>query len=107
MPDAQAACPLSPALVSLLQSCLDARSTHDKKLAERLCLSPETIHTEFKLIARCLNTHDRFEAVLLAWEKGWIHFAPPPRRLKRKLQIYEKLTRKITPNRGIASRPPA
>lgn len=72
MPDTTAACPLTPALVFLLQSCLDARSTHDKRLAERLCLSPETIHTEFKLIAQRLETHDRFEAVLLAWEKGWI-----------------------------------
>jgi len=72
------ACPLSPALVLLLQSCLDARTMHDKKLAERLFLSPETVHTEFKLIAKCLDTHDRFGAVLIALEKGWIRLAPPP-----------------------------
>jgi len=76
-PDTKIACPLSPALVFLLQSCFDARSTHDKKLAEHLCLSPATVHTEFKLIAQRLDTHDRFEAILIALEKGWIRFAPP------------------------------
>ena len=69
------ASPLSPALVLLLQSCLDCRSTCDKKLAVRLFLSPETVHTEFKLIAQRLNTHDRFEVVLIALEKGWISLA--------------------------------
>jgi len=73
-------CCLSPALVCLLQTCLDARTLKDKKLAKRLCLSPETVHTEFKRIAQILDTHDRFEAVMLAWEEGWIVYAssPPP-----------------------------
>jgi DNA-binding NarL/FixJ family response regulator len=71
-------CALSPALVVLLQACLDARTLKDKALAERLCLSPETIHTEFKRIAQVLGTHDRFGAVLLAWDRGWIRYAPPP-----------------------------
>lgn len=71
-------CWLSPALVCLLQTCLDARTLKDKQLAKRLCLSPETVHTEFKRIAQILNTHDRFEAVMLAWEKGWIIYVPPP-----------------------------
>ena len=72
------ACPLSPALVHLLQACLDGRSTMDKPLARRLCLSPETIRTEFKRIGQALGTHDRFASVLLAWEKGWIVLPPPP-----------------------------
>jgi len=72
------ACPLSPALVILLQSCVDVRSTHGKRLAEHLCLSPETVHTEFKLIAQHLDTHDRFEAILIALEKGWITFNSTP-----------------------------
>ena len=79
-PNTNHACPLSPALVLLLQSCLNSRSTCDKKLAERLFLSPETIHTEFKLIAQRLDTHNRFEAILIALERGWITFIPisPP-----------------------------
>ena len=71
-------CCLSPALVCLLQTCLDAHSLADKELARRLCLSPETVHTEFKRIAQTLGTHDRFEAVLPAWDKGWITHSPPP-----------------------------
>ena len=67
--DPKTACPLSPALVRLLQSCLDGRSTCDKNLAECLFLSPETVHTEFKLIAQRLDTHDRFEAVMIALAK--------------------------------------
>lgn len=96
-PDPKTACPLSPALVLLLQSCLDARSTHDKRLAEHLCLSPETVHTEFKLIAQRLDTHDRFEAVLIALERGWITlaFAPPP---KFTLQNLNRLVYKLPPN---------
>lgn len=70
-------CCLSPALVCLLQTCLDAHTLKDKALAKRLCLSPETVHTEFKRIAQTLGTHDRFEAVLLAWDKGWITHSPP------------------------------
>ncbi len=69
--------PLTPALILLLQACVDVRSTQDKKLAQHLCLSPETIRTEFKRIAESLGTHDRFEAVLLAWEKNWIRLPPP------------------------------
>lgn len=72
-------CSLSPALLCLLQTCLDAHTMTDKELAKRLCLSPETVHTEFKRIAQTLGTHDRFGAILLAWDKGWItHFPPPP-----------------------------
>jgi len=68
---------LSPALICLLQTCLDAHTLKDKTLAERLYLSPETVHTEFKRIAQTLGTHDRFEAVLLAWDEGWITHLPP------------------------------
>ena len=101
-PNTNHACPLSPALVLLLQSCLNSRSTCDKKLAERLFLSHETVHTEFRLIAQCLDTHDRFEAVMIALEKGWITFIPtPPSHLKISLQIANSLFHKITPSRGI------
>lgn len=80
--------PLSPALVCLLQTCLDAHTMTDKELAKRLCLSPETVHTEFKRIAQVLGTHDRFEAILFAWDKGWITYSPPPRRMKPGTQTH-------------------
>jgi len=101
--DPKIACPLSPALVRLLQSCLDCRSTHDKNLAEHLFLSPETMHTEFKLIAQCLDTHERFEAVMIALEKGWISLAfalplPPP--LKTSLQNINNRVYKNYPQTG-------
>ena len=69
---------LSPALVLLLQSCIELKTTQDKKLAERLCLSPETIRTEFKRIATILHTHDRIEAGMKACENGWISLPLTP-----------------------------
>lgn len=74
-------CPLSGALLKLLQACTEAGSLHDKVLAELLCQSPETIHTNFKRINELLGTHERFAAVQQACREGWIpplHFAPPP-----------------------------
>jgi hypothetical protein len=73
-----AACPLSPALVGLLQACVDARCIRNQTLADHLCLSPDTVHTNFRRIAEALGTHDRFEAICMAYENGWIRFAPPP-----------------------------
>lgn len=77
-PDTKAACPLSPALILLLQACVDARCIRNKTLADRLCLSPQTVHSNFRRIAEALGTHDRFEAICIAYENGWIRFAPPP-----------------------------
>ncbi len=74
-------CPLPDALRNLLQACAEAGSLHDKVLADRLCLSPETVHTNFKRINELLGTHERFAAVQRACREGWIpllHFAPPP-----------------------------
>jgi len=72
------ACPLSCALVGLLQTCVDAKCIKNKTLADLLCLSPDTVHTNFRRIAEALGTHDRFEAIYIAYENGWIRFAPPP-----------------------------
>lgn len=98
--DPEPACPLSPALVELLQACVDARCIRDKTLAERLCLSPQTVHTNFRRIADALATHDRFEAIIVAYEKGWIRFAPPPPLLKHSLQMFHKQTRHNCPRLG-------
>jgi DNA-binding NarL/FixJ family response regulator len=80
MPAEKAArCPLSPALLQLLQVCVSKRCCHDQALADYLHVSPHTIHTEFKLISRLLQTHDRFASVLVALQYGWITL-PPPRK---------------------------
>ena len=89
-------CPLSPALIDLLQACVDAGCTKDKTLAEHLCLSHQTVHTSFRRIADALGTHDRFEAIYIAYENGWIRFAPPPH-VKHILQILHKETRQNCP----------
>ncbi len=81
-------CPLPDALLSLLRACAESGSLHDKALAERLCQSPETVHTNFKRINELLGTHERFAAVRMACREGWISpfdfmpAPPPPRRLK-------------------------
>ena len=92
-------CPLSPALIDLLQACVDARCIKDKMLAERLCLSPQTVHTNFRRVAEALGTHDRFEAIYIAYENGWIRFAPPPP-LKHSLRMFHKQTRENCPCLG-------
>lgn len=74
-------CPLPEALRNLLQACAESGSLRDNVLAGRLCLSPQTVHTNFKRINALLGTHERFAAVRMACAKGWIssiHFAPAP-----------------------------
>lgn len=74
-------CPLPGALLNLLQTCAECGSLRDDVLAEYLCQSPQTIHTNFKRINELLGTHERFAAVQMACRQGWIpllHFAPPP-----------------------------
>ena len=74
-------CPLPEALRTLLHACAESGSLRDDVLAERLCLSPQTVHTNFKRINILLGTHERFAAVQIACREGWIpllHFAPAP-----------------------------
>ena len=87
--DPNTVCPLSPALVLLLQACIDARCIRNQTLADHLCQSPDTVHTNFRRIADALGTHDRFEAICMAHENGWIRFAPPPP-LKYSLRIFHE-----------------
>lgn len=67
-------CPLPEALRKLLQTCAESGSLLDKVLADRLCLSPQTVHTNFKRINELLGTHERFAAVRMACGNGWISF---------------------------------
>jgi len=72
-------CPLPEALRKLLQAYAESGSLLDKVLADQLCLSPQTVHTNFKRINELLGTHERFAAVRIACGKGWIpsiQFAP-------------------------------
>lgn len=84
-------CPLPDALLKLLRTCAESGSLRDQILADRLCQSPETVHTNFKRINELLGTHERFAAVQLACRKGWIpliHFAPPPLMILMPCNLY-------------------
>lgn len=71
-------CPLTPALCRLLQTCLDTHSINTGALARALYQSPETVHSNFKLIGCTLETRSRFEAVLLGLRQGWLTLPPAP-----------------------------
>lgn len=71
------ACPLTPALLELLQASVSIRSVHSRALAARLFRSPNTIDTEFKRICEQLDVHSRTDAVLMALERGWVAFPAP------------------------------
>jgi DNA-binding NarL/FixJ family response regulator len=66
------ACPLTPALKSLLEAAVALGTTNNKILAQHLCVSEETIKSGFRRISQTLNTHSRSETLLLALLRGWI-----------------------------------
>lgn len=68
-------CPLTPALVRLLQSCVDLCTADTKTLARYLRVSPKTINTEFQRICSLLNVPSRTAALLTALSEGWIAFS--------------------------------
>lgn len=63
---------LTPALYTLLETCLEMRTTNTKVLAARLCRSPATIRTEFQRILSFMDVHCRYEALRAAEENGLI-----------------------------------
>jgi len=69
-------CPLTPALLQLLQACVTANSTDTRTLAGTLCRSPETVRTEFKRINQILGTHGRSDALIIAVRNRWIAVSP-------------------------------
>ena len=74
-------CPLSAALLRLLQVSVEMNSTETAALAETLSISPHTVRTEFQRIRQKLGVHSRSEAVLTALHVGWITLEPTdPRR---------------------------
>ena len=70
-------CPLSPALLELLQACAEHHTVRSAELAPLLCRSSETIRTEFKRIRERLNVHSREDAVAVAMICGWIRGRRP------------------------------
>jgi len=65
-------CPLTPALLTLLQTSVNLQSTQDRVLAEWLHLSPLTVKSNFKRIHEALGVHSRDAALLTCLENGWI-----------------------------------
>ena len=63
---------LPPALYSLLEACIEVKTTNTKTLAGYLCRSPATIRTQFQRILALLGVHCRYEALRIAEEKGLI-----------------------------------
>ena len=63
---------LPPALYSLLETCIEIKTTNTKTLAGYLHRSPATIRTQFQRIHALMNVHCRYEALRIAEEKGLI-----------------------------------
>jgi DNA-binding NarL/FixJ family response regulator len=68
----RATCPLTPALIELLQACLDTGTDDTGALAAILCRTSGTVRTDFKRTFVALGVHDRMEAMLKALDAGWI-----------------------------------
>ncbi len=69
-------CPLTPALLHLLQTSVDASTTNAKRLAQLLCRSPATIRTEFQRICEVMEVDSRPAAWLVGLRAGWISLDP-------------------------------
>ena len=65
-------CPLSPALITLLQTSLDIGSTSSRPLAAMLSISYHTVRTEFATILLLMKVRTRHAALMIAWRNGWI-----------------------------------
>ncbi len=70
------ACPLTPALITLLEAAVLLRTTNNKSLSEYLSVSEEAVKSGFRRIGQLLDTHSRSEALLHALLSGWI--SPKP-----------------------------
>lgn len=65
-------CPLSSAMVELLQTAADHSTVRDMELAERLLVTPNAVHTQFCRICSRLGVRNRAAAVLVAVQHGWV-----------------------------------
>lgn len=65
-------CPLTPALLHLLEDTIALGTTNNKKLAEHRNCSEETIKSIFRRINALLSTRSRSEAVIKTITCGWV-----------------------------------
>ncbi|HET6385127.1 MAG TPA: LuxR C-terminal-related transcriptional regulator [Armatimonadota bacterium] len=72
----QGNCPLSPALLELLQAMVDHHTRETGALAEALNVSSHTVRTYFQRIFRTLGVHSRAEALLFAITHEWVALEP-------------------------------
>lgn len=100
-------CTLTPALLRLLQACVDLHTTSAGPLALHLHLSVTTVRTEFQRILTALDVHDRHAAVNLALRKGWI--SPPSgggarEKMYASCRLTRRLAQFIIPSTPMANR---
>ncbi len=77
-------CPLTPALLEVLQACAHLCDVSTADIAARLYRSKNTIRTEFRRILKLVGVHSRTAALCLAFRQGWVtldraEFAPSVR----------------------------
>lgn len=65
-------CPLTPALLELLQAAVLHGDTSDSLLAAALHRSPHTVKTEWKRVLAVLGVQSRSAALLVALRQGWV-----------------------------------
>ena len=65
-------CPLTPALVELLQTACDLNTVNQRRLADALVKSPRTIDTMFTRIREAMEVDSAPSAVFVALRRGWI-----------------------------------
>ena len=75
-------CPLSPALLRLLQAAADAGTTEAATLTDKLFVSKNTVRTAWQRILDTLDVHCRYAAVMVALQRGWITAPPPPAQIE-------------------------
>jgi len=71
-------CPLTPALLALLQAAIDHETTDSEHLAEILCSTPKAIGTKWERAIATLGVHNRGGAIARVLRHGWV--TPSPRR---------------------------
>lgn len=68
---------LTPALRSLVETALALRTTNNRRLADALVCSEETVKSGFRRLSCQLNTHSRSETLLLLLLCGAIPLPTP------------------------------
>ena len=65
-------CPLTPALLRLLETCVVLKTTDAKIIAAHLFVTPTTVRTSFQRILNILDVNCRYAALRKAEEEGWL-----------------------------------